>query len=140
MFKKPYVLAIVSILSIPVATVLGGMLFSFINPEIASGHPNYERNYRLLALARMLAIRASWLVNMGLGLLCCYFLVKSKKTIICMDVLGRAWPVWNYDPTTLQDKGYCPGTYTNNLSANSNSICVSRWSFVFSSWYGVLHI
>jgi hypothetical protein len=44
MFKKSYVLAIISILLIPVATILGGMLFSFINPEIAAGHPNYERN------------------------------------------------------------------------------------------------
>jgi hypothetical protein len=109
MFKKPYVLAIVSILLIPVATVLGGMLFSFINPEIAAGHLNYERNYRRLALAGMLAIWASWLVDMGLGLLCCFLLLKSKKQSYAWMSLAVLGPFGIMILATLQDKGSLAG-------------------------------
>jgi hypothetical protein len=109
MFKKSYVLAIISIFLIPVATILGGMVFSFINPEIAAGHPNYERNYRLLALARILAVWASWLVNMGLGLLCCFFLVKSKKQSYAWMSLALLGPFGIMILTTLQDKAPLPG-------------------------------
>jgi hypothetical protein len=63
MFKKYYVLAIVSFLLIPVISILGAMLFNSINPEIAAGHPNYGRNYRLLDLARNLSLLSALLVN-----------------------------------------------------------------------------
>jgi hypothetical protein len=88
MFKKPYALAIVSILLIPVATLLGGVIFSFINPDIAAGHPNYERNYRLLALARLLAIWASWLVNMGWGCYAATYWSNPKNN----RMHGCLWP------------------------------------------------
>jgi hypothetical protein len=93
----------------PRATVLGGMLFSFINPEIAAGHPNYERNYRRLALAGMLAIWASWLVNMGLGLLCCFLLLKSKKQSYAWMSLAVLGPFGIMILATLQDKGSLAG-------------------------------
>ena len=50
MFKRPYVLAIVSFLMIPVVFVPAMMLVSFIDPEIALGTSNYERNFRLVLL------------------------------------------------------------------------------------------
>ncbi len=52
--KKYYFLAIVAFLMIPVFWKLPAMLSVFINPEIAAGHPNYVRNYRLLDLAKTL--------------------------------------------------------------------------------------
>src|SRR6266496_3905643 len=79
LFKRPYVLAIVSFLMIPAVTVLGGILINSINPEIAAGHSNYERNYRLLSLAKHLSMLAGLLVIMGLWFLTCFFLLKSKK-------------------------------------------------------------
>ena len=79
MFKRPYVLAIVSFLMIPAVTVLAGMLINSINPEIAAGDSNYERNYRLLTLTKNLSMLAVLLVLMGLWFLTCFFLVKSKK-------------------------------------------------------------
>jgi hypothetical protein len=79
MFKKHYVLAIFSFLLIPAVAVLAAMLFNSINPEIAAGHPNYERNFRLLTLAKNLSMLAALLVNVGLWFLTCFFLVKSKK-------------------------------------------------------------
>src|SRR6266403_2482711 len=79
MFKRPYVLAIVSFLMIPAVTVLAGMLINSINPEIAAGTSNYERNYWLLNLARTLSMLAVLLVIVSLWFLTCFFLVKSKK-------------------------------------------------------------
>jgi hypothetical protein len=79
MLKKHYVLAIASFLLIPVVIVMGGMLFSSINPEIAAGYPNYTRIYRLLDLARNLSRMATLLAIIGLWLLTCFFLIKSKQ-------------------------------------------------------------
>ena len=62
MFKRPYVLALVFFLMIPAVTVLGGLLINSIDPEIAAGHPNYERNFRLLSLVKTLAMLAGSLV------------------------------------------------------------------------------
>jgi hypothetical protein len=52
MVKNHYTAAIVTFALIPIVTLLGGLLFNFINPEIAAGYPNYERNYRLLDQAK----------------------------------------------------------------------------------------
>jgi hypothetical protein len=79
MVKKHYVLSITSFLLIPAVSVLGGMVFISINPEIAAGTPNYVRNYRLLDLAKNFTLLAILLVNMGLWFLTCFFLLKSKK-------------------------------------------------------------
>jgi hypothetical protein len=46
--KKQTAVALVLVLLIPVVTMLGGWVFSLINPEIAAGHPNYVRNFQLL--------------------------------------------------------------------------------------------
>ena len=89
--KKYYALAIVSFLLIPEVFVLGGMLFSSINPEIVAGHPNYTRNYRILDLAKTLILWSILLVNTGLWFLTCLFLVKSKKQSyvwLCLAILG----------------------------------------------------
>jgi hypothetical protein len=91
MLKKYYGLAIVSFLLIPVVFVLGGMLFSFINPEIAAGHPNYVRNYRILHMTKMFALWGMLLENLGLWFLTCVFLIKSKKQSyewLCLAIFG----------------------------------------------------
>ena len=62
MFKRPYVLAIVSILMIPAVTVLGGIAIRFIDPEIAAKASDYERNYRLLSIAKSISMLAVFLV------------------------------------------------------------------------------
>jgi hypothetical protein len=88
MFKRPYVLAVVSFLMIPAVTVLAGILINSIDPEIAARTSNYERNYRLLTLAKSLSVLAVLLVIMGLWFLTCFFLVKSKKR----RMGGCPWP------------------------------------------------
>jgi hypothetical protein len=64
---------------IPAVTVVAGILINSIDPEIAARTSNYERNYRLLNLAKTLSVLAVLLVIMGLWFLTCFFLVKSKK-------------------------------------------------------------
>jgi hypothetical protein len=110
MFKKPYLFAIVSFLMIPVS-VLAVMLINFINPEIAAGYPNYERNYRLLSLAKNLSLLAVLLLNMGLWFLTCFFLVKSKKRSYGWLLLAMLGPFGLIIPTMLRDNAPAPGNF-----------------------------
>lgn len=109
MFNKHYVLSVVSFLSIPVVFVLGGMLFNSINPEIAAGHPSYERNYRLLDLAKNLSLLSVLLVSMGLWFLTCYFLLESKKQLSGWLSLAMLGPFGFIVLTMLSDKAPAPG-------------------------------
>src|SRR5881396_3313262 len=101
--KKPYALALVSLLLIPAVTVLGGLLFSSINPEIAAGHANYEQNYRLIDAAQKLAALLTLLVNIGLWFLTCFFLVKSKKRSYAWSTLAIFGPFGLIVLTMLRD-------------------------------------
>jgi hypothetical protein len=79
MMKKQTVVALVLLLLIPIVWILGGLLFSLINPEIAAGHANYVRNYHLLSLVRsMLALGSSGVVAI-LWLLACFLVIRSKE-------------------------------------------------------------
>ena len=108
MVKKQYVLGVISFLLIPAVSVLGGMLFSSINPEIAAGTPNYERNYRLLDLARNFSVLATFLVNMGLWFLTCFFLLKSKKQSYRWLPLAMLGPFGFVVLTVLRDNAPAP--------------------------------
>jgi hypothetical protein len=66
------------LLLIPLVLMLGGMLFSLINPEIAAGHPNYVRNYHLLNLLKIMSFWASVAVVAVLWLLVCLLVIRSK--------------------------------------------------------------
>lgn len=78
MVKKYYIATIALFALIPIATILGSMLFNFINPEVAAGYPNYERNYRLLDIAKNLSMFGALLADVSLWFLTCFFLLKSK--------------------------------------------------------------
>jgi hypothetical protein len=79
MMKKQTVVALVLLLLIPVAVMLGGLLFSLINPEIAAGHPNYVRNYHLLSLVKDMAWWGSIAAVEILWLLVCFLVIRSKE-------------------------------------------------------------
>jgi hypothetical protein len=109
MFKRPYVLAIVSFLMIPAVTVLAGILINSIDPEIAARTSNYERNYRLLSLAKTLSVLAVLLVIMGLWFLTCFFLVKSKKRSYGWLPLAMFGPFGLIILTLLSNNASAPG-------------------------------
>lgn len=77
--KKQTVLALVLLLLIPIVTVLGGVLFSLINPEMAAGHPQYARNFHLLTLLKYMSLWATAAVVAILWLLVCFLVVRSKQ-------------------------------------------------------------
>lgn len=79
MMKKQTVVALVLMLLIPVVSMLGGLLFSLINPEIAAGHSNYVRNYHLLNLVKNLSFWASGAAVGILWLLVCFLVIRSKQ-------------------------------------------------------------
>jgi hypothetical protein len=109
MFKRQYVLAIVSFLMIPAVTVLGGRLINSINPEIAAGSSYYERNFRLLSQAKRLSMLAVLLVILGLWFLTCFFLVKSKKRSYGWLPLAMLGPFGLMILTLLSDNATAPG-------------------------------
>ena len=90
--KKQTVLALVLLLLIPVVLVLGGGLFSLINPEIAAGHPNYVRNFHLLSLVKIAVIWATAAVVAILWLLVCLEVIRSKKRSIAWLLLAALGP------------------------------------------------
>ena len=77
--KKQTVVAFILLLLIPVVLILGGMLFSLINPEIAAGHPNYARNFHLLNLLKIISLLTSFVVVGILWLAACYLVIRSKQ-------------------------------------------------------------
>ena len=109
MFKRSYVLAVVSFLVIPAVTVLAGILINSIDPEIAARTSNYERNYRLLNLAKTLSVLAVLLVIMGLWFLTCFFLVKSKKRSYGWLPLAMFGPFGLIILTLLSNNASAPG-------------------------------
>jgi hypothetical protein len=77
--KKQTVAALVLLLLIPVVWMVGGFLFSLINPEIAARHPNYARNFHLLTLLKLGFMWASAAIVGILWLLSCFLMIRSKQ-------------------------------------------------------------
>jgi hypothetical protein len=77
--KKQTAIALVLLLLIPVAALLGGLLFSLINPEIAAGHPDYVRNYHYLSLVKAMLLLATGALGASLWLLVCFLVIRSKE-------------------------------------------------------------
>lgn len=79
MMKKQTAVALGLLLLIPVVLMLGGWLFSRINPEIAAGHPNYVRNYHYLSLVKQVSFWATGAVVAILWFLVCFLVIRSKE-------------------------------------------------------------
>jgi hypothetical protein len=110
MLKKPYVLAIAAFLMIPVVTVIGGMLAVSINPEIAARYPAYyTRIYRLLDLARSLSFWGMLLAVIGLWLLTCFLVIKSKQQSYLWLFVAVLGPFGFIILSMLSDRAPAPG-------------------------------
>lgn len=82
LMKKQTIVALALLLLIPIVSMVGGFLFSMINPEIAAGHTNYARNYHLISLVKTISFLGSCVVAGILWLLICFLVIRSK---------GRSW-------------------------------------------------
>jgi len=78
MARKYYFYSMITFLLIPAALLSGGRIYNFINPEIAVHTGNYALYYRLLDLVRYAAMMGMLLGSIGLWILTCFFLLKSK--------------------------------------------------------------
>jgi hypothetical protein len=92
MIKKQLVVALVLLLLIPLVLVLGGALFSLINPEIAAGHPNYVRNFHLLNLLKISVMWGTAAAVLVLWLLVCLQVIRAKKRSSSWLVLAALGP------------------------------------------------
>ena len=97
------VLALLLLLLIPAVVLLGGCLFSLINPEIAAGHPNYVRNYRLLNAAKLLMMFGSAALAAILWLLACFLVLRSKQRSPLWLILAALGPIGFAILVRLQD-------------------------------------
>jgi len=102
--KKQAVLALGLLLLIPVVTVLGGILFSLVNPEWAAGHPNYVRNYHLLHLLKMMFMWASIACVGVLWMLSCLLVIRSKNQSYLWLFLAALGPVGFAVLASLKDR------------------------------------
>lgn len=109
MLNRSYVLAIVCLLMIPAVSIIAGILINSINPEIAAGHANYERNYWLVSQAKNFSMLAGLLVIAGLWFLLCFFLIKSKKRSYGWLLLAMLGPFGLIILTMLADRAPAPG-------------------------------
>jgi hypothetical protein len=104
MMKKQTVVALVLLLLIPMVSMLGGLLFSIINPEIAAGHANYARNYHLLSLAKHMAFLTSGAVVVILWVLVCFLVIRSKQRSSLWLFLAALGPLGLAILATLNDR------------------------------------
>jgi hypothetical protein len=109
--QKHYALAIAAFLAIPVVTILGVSLAIFINPEIAAGHANYVRNYRLLDGLKSAIMALTFLVAICSWFLTCYFLVKSKRQSIFWSSLAIFGPFGLITISMLADRDRISGDF-----------------------------
>ena len=105
MTKKRWVTAIVLLLLIPAVLMLGGALFSLINPEIAAGHPNYVRNFHLLSLLKLMIVWVSIAVVGVLWLLVCLLVIRAKKRSLLWLFLAALGPFGFAVLAMLNDQG-----------------------------------
>jgi len=104
MIKKQLVVALVLLLLIPLVLVLGGALFSLINPEIAAGHPNYVRNFHLLSLLKRMTLWVSIAAVAVLWLLVCLLVIRAKKRSLLWLFLAALGPFGFAILATLNDQ------------------------------------
>src|SRR6185369_144817 len=104
MIKKQWLVALVLLLLIFLVLMLGGMLFSLINPEVATGHPNYARNFHLLSLLKNLCFFASVAVAAVLWILACLLVIRSKKRSYLWLLVTPMGPIGFAVLATLKDR------------------------------------
>ena len=106
--KRHYILAVACYLSIPVVLIAGARLFGLIDPEMAHGHADYVRDYRLLELARRGALMAAGGLALVLWLSACYLVLKSRHRSLRWLALAAGGPFGFIAIAMLEDRSPAP--------------------------------
>jgi hypothetical protein len=122
MIKKYYVLAIVSLILIPAVTMVGATIAILIDPEIAVHYANYERNFRNLNQLKLGVMLAAFTVDIGLWVLACFFLLKSKKQSYWWLPLSVLGPFGLIALTIVRDNDPLPGDLYQRFIRSMKSV------------------
>jgi hypothetical protein len=106
--KRHYVLAIACYLLMPAVLIAGGGLFRLIDPEMARGHADYVRDYRLLEMARQGALMAAGGLVLVLWSSTCYLVLKSRQRSLGWLSLAAAGPFGFIAIAMLKDRSPAP--------------------------------
>src|SRR5215467_5131015 len=90
--KRQYLVALALFLAIPVVLMLGGALFSFINPEIAARTSNYVHYWHLLNMLKVMVMWGTAAVVFALWLLVCLQVIRAKGRSAAWLVLAVLGP------------------------------------------------
>lgn len=107
--KRHYALAVACYLSIPAVLTAGAVLFGLIDPEMARGHADYVRDYRLLELVRMGALMTTWGLALVLWTSTCYLVLKTRQRSLGWLFLAAAGPFGFIVIAMLEDLSPTPG-------------------------------
>jgi hypothetical protein len=122
MIKKYYVLAIVSLILIPAVTMVGATTAILIDPEIAVHYANYERNFRILNQLKLGVMLAAFAMDIGLWVLACFFLLKSKKQSYWWLPLSVLGPFGLIALTIVRDNDPLPGDLYQRFIRSMKSV------------------
>ncbi len=106
--KRHCVLVVACYLLIPAVLIAGAGLFRLIDPEMARGHANYVRDYRLLEAARLGALMAAGGLALVLWLSTCYLALKSRQRSLGWLSLAAAGPFGFIIIAMLEDRAPAP--------------------------------
>jgi hypothetical protein len=115
MVKRRYVLALICYLLIPVVVIAGARVHQLIDPEMARGHANYTRDYRLLELTRSGLLVASWALSAVLWFSCSYLVLKSRQRSRRWTWLAVFGPPGFAVIAALKDRSPAPGDLYQQL-------------------------
>jgi hypothetical protein len=140
--KLRYLLALACYLSIPVVVAVGATLFLLIDPELARGHADYTRDYRLLEIARFGVLCAAGGLALILWLSCCYLVLKSRQRSLGWLALAAAGPVGFSVIAALDDRAPASSDlyqrFIRNLKAHRRvaleiAVVVGVWLVAYGS-------
>jgi len=115
MVKRHHVLALICYLLIPVVVIAGARVHQLIDPEMARGHANYTRDYRLLELTRSGLLMASWALSAVLWFTCSYLVLKSRQRSRHWTWLAVFGPPGFAVIAALKDRSPAPGDLYQQL-------------------------
>jgi len=142
MVKLRYVLALVCYLAIPVVVLGGTGLFLLLDPEMARGHADYGRIYRLLDLARLGVLAAAAALALALWVSCCYLVLTSRGRSRRWLVLSATGPLGFSVIAALGDRSPASGDRyqrflrhlrTPGRVALEIAVCVSVWVLAYNA-------
>lgn len=134
-------LAAACFLSIPAVVIAGAGLSLLIDPEMARGHANYTRDYRLLELAQQGARMATAGLVLVLWISVCHLVLRSRQRSVGWLLLAAGGPFGFIALAMLGDRSPASGDLYQQFMRRLKmhwrvpleiALFVSVWSLAFA--------